>query len=33
VVAEADALSQLLGVHGNMCRIVRERTLQQYRRP
>jgi endonuclease YncB( thermonuclease family) len=30
VVPEADALSQLLGVHGHMCRIVREQTLERY---
>jgi endonuclease YncB( thermonuclease family) len=30
VVPEADALSQLLGVHGHMCRIVREQTLGRY---
>jgi endonuclease YncB( thermonuclease family) len=33
VVPEADALSQLLGVHGHMCRIVREQTLEHYRGP
>ena len=33
VVPEADALSQLLGVHGHMCRVVREQTLERYRGP
>ena len=27
VVPEADALSQIVGVHGHLCRIVREQTL------
>jgi endonuclease YncB( thermonuclease family) len=31
VVPEADALSQLLGVHGHQCRLVREQTLERYR--
>jgi endonuclease YncB( thermonuclease family) len=33
VVPEADALSRLLGVHGHMCRLVREQTLEPYRGP
>ena len=33
VVPEADALSRLLGVHGHMCRALRERTLERYREP
>jgi len=31
VVPEADALSQIVGVHGHLCRIVREQTLERYR--
>lgn len=31
VVPEAEAQAQLLGVHGHMCRIVREQTLERYR--
>jgi endonuclease YncB( thermonuclease family) len=31
VVPETDALSQILGVHGHMCRIVRDQTLERYR--
>jgi endonuclease YncB( thermonuclease family) len=33
VVAEADALRLLFGVHAHICRIARERTLEQYSRP
>ena len=33
VVPEADALSQIVGVHGHMCRIVREQTLERTRGP
>jgi endonuclease YncB( thermonuclease family) len=31
VVPEADALSRILGVHGHMCRTVREQTLERSR--
>jgi endonuclease YncB( thermonuclease family) len=31
VVPKADALSELLGMHGHMCRVVRGRTLERYR--
>jgi endonuclease YncB( thermonuclease family) len=33
VVPEADALSQIRGVHAHICRIVREQTLERYRGP
>jgi endonuclease YncB( thermonuclease family) len=33
VVPEADALSQIVGVHGHMCRVVREQTLGRTRGP